>query len=53
MTMRRGARAPGARFSLKDTKVDSDEELAAQRIGQLIGGRWTLERVLGVGGMAA
>ncbi|HVJ19452.1 MAG TPA: serine/threonine-protein kinase, partial [Polyangiaceae bacterium] len=33
--------------------MDSEEELAAQRIGQVVGGRWTLERVLGVGGMAA
>jgi serine/threonine-protein kinase len=33
--------------------VDSEEELAAQRLGQKVGGRWTLERVLGVGGMAA
>ncbi len=30
----------------------TDEELAAQRIGAQIGG-WTLERVLGVGGMAS
>jgi len=30
----------------------TDEELAAQRIGTQIGG-WTLERVLGVGGMAS
>jgi serine/threonine-protein kinase len=32
--------------------VDPDEELAAQRIGTQIG-TWTLERVLGVGGMAS
>jgi eukaryotic-like serine/threonine-protein kinase len=32
--------------------VDPDEELAQQRIGTQIGG-WTLERVLGVGGMAS
>jgi serine/threonine-protein kinase len=32
--------------------MDPDEELAARRIGTRIGG-WTLERVLGVGGMAS
>jgi eukaryotic-like serine/threonine-protein kinase len=30
-----------------------EERRAAQRIGTTFGGRWTLERVLGVGGMAA
>jgi serine/threonine protein kinase len=32
--------------------VETDE-IATSRIGQLIGGRWTLERVIGAGGMAA
>jgi serine/threonine protein kinase len=32
--------------------VDPDEELAAQRVGTRIGS-WTLERVLGIGGMAS
>jgi eukaryotic-like serine/threonine-protein kinase len=32
--------------------MDHDEELAAQRIGSQVG-MWTLERVLGVGGMAS
>src|SRR4051812_27271961 len=32
--------------------VDPDEELAAQRVGTRIG-NWTLERVLGIGGMAS
>lgn len=32
--------------------MDQDEELAAQRIGSQVG-TWTLERVLGVGGMAS
>jgi serine/threonine-protein kinase len=32
--------------------VDPEEELAAQRIGSRIG-TWTLERVLGIGGMAS
>jgi serine/threonine-protein kinase len=32
--------------------VDQDEELAAQRIGTQVG-TWTLERVLGIGGMAS
>jgi serine/threonine protein kinase len=32
--------------------IDPDEELAAQRIGARIGG-WTLERVLGIGGMGS
>jgi serine/threonine-protein kinase len=33
--------------------VDSDAEVAAARIGRVIGGRYRLERVLGIGGMAA
>jgi serine/threonine-protein kinase len=33
--------------------VDSDQELFARRIGQVVGGKWTLERLLGSGGMAA
>jgi serine/threonine protein kinase len=33
--------------------VDGDEELARARVGQTIGGRWRLDRVIGVGGMAA
>jgi serine/threonine-protein kinase len=33
--------------------VDSDAEVAAARIGRTVGSRWTLERVLGIGGMAA
>jgi len=33
--------------------VDSDAEVAAARIGRVIGGRFRLERVLGIGGMAA
>src|SRR5580698_86736 len=32
--------------------MDADEELAARRIGARIGA-WTLERVLGIGGMAS
>ena len=33
--------------------TDSDAELAAGRLGRVVGGRWRLESVLGVGGMAA
>ncbi len=33
--------------------MDGDEELANGRVGQTVGGRWRLDRVLGVGGMAA
>jgi hypothetical protein len=33
--------------------VDSDAEVAAARLGRVIGGRFRLERVLGIGGMAA
>jgi serine/threonine-protein kinase len=33
--------------------VDPDEQLALARIGQMVGGHWRLERLLGVGGMAA
>lgn len=33
--------------------MDGDVELAEARVGQTIGGRWRLDRVLGVGGMAA
>jgi serine/threonine-protein kinase len=33
--------------------LDEEAELAAQRLGQTVGGRWHLARVLGVGGMAA
>src|SRR5690606_3598030 len=43
-----------ARGSLEGTggSVESDEELAARRVGQIVG-RYRLERVLGVGGMGA
>jgi eukaryotic-like serine/threonine-protein kinase len=30
-----------------------EEQHAARRVGTVLGGRWTLERVIGVGGMAA
>ncbi|HEX6278257.1 MAG TPA: serine/threonine-protein kinase [Polyangiaceae bacterium] len=33
--------------------TDPDEELSAGRLGRTVGGRWLLERVLGIGGMAA
>jgi serine/threonine protein kinase len=33
--------------------VDSDAEVAATRLGRTVGGRWRLEHVLGMGGMAA
>jgi eukaryotic-like serine/threonine-protein kinase len=32
---------------------DADDEVIRGRIGQVAGGRWTLERLLGTGGMAA
>jgi serine/threonine-protein kinase len=32
--------------------TDSDEELSARRLGRTVGGRWFLESVLGIGGMA-
>jgi serine/threonine-protein kinase len=32
---------------------DSDREVAERRLGQLVGGKWRLERLLGTGGMAA
>ncbi|MGZ3419360.1 MAG: serine/threonine-protein kinase [Polyangiales bacterium] len=32
---------------------DEQEERARQRIGQVLSGKWTLERLLGMGGMAA
>lgn len=44
--------APAFELNYK-INVESDEELFARRIGQVVGGRWTLERLLGVGGMAA
>ena len=33
--------------------MDSDLEVARARLGQRVGGRWLLERVLGTGGMGA
>ena len=30
-----------------------DEELSAQRVGKVLREKWTLERLVGVGGMAA
>lgn len=33
--------------------MESDEEVAARRLGQVVGGKWCLERLLGTGGMAA
>jgi eukaryotic-like serine/threonine-protein kinase len=33
--------------------VDSDREVAERRLGELVGGKWRLERLLGTGGMAA
>ena len=33
--------------------MESDEEIAARRLGQVVGGKWRLERLLGTGGMAA
>jgi len=33
--------------------VDEDEELAKRRLGSVVGGRWTLEKVLGAGGVGA
>ena len=33
--------------------TSTDEELSAGRLGRTVGGRWRLESVLGVGGMAA
>lgn len=33
--------------------MDFDEQLAEERLGEVINGKWTLERLLGVGGMAA
>jgi eukaryotic-like serine/threonine-protein kinase len=33
--------------------VDSDREVAERRLGQLVGGKWRLERLIGTGGMAA
>ena len=32
---------------------DEQEERARKRIGQVLSGKWTLERMLGIGGMAA
>jgi serine/threonine-protein kinase len=33
--------------------TDLEEEISAQRLGRTVGGKWLLERVLGVGGMAS
>lgn len=33
--------------------MEYEDDLSSQRIGQLVGNRWTLERLLGIGGMAA
>jgi len=33
--------------------VDEDEELAKRRLGSVVGGKWTLEKVLGAGGVGA
>jgi eukaryotic-like serine/threonine-protein kinase len=33
--------------------VDTEREVAERRLGHLVGGKWRLERLLGVGGMAA
>src|SRR5262245_22256790 len=33
--------------------ADADVRMASQRIGQVLGGQWKLERLIGVGGMAA
>jgi eukaryotic-like serine/threonine-protein kinase len=33
--------------------TDLEEEMSAQRLGRTVGGKWLLERVLGVGGMAS
>jgi serine/threonine-protein kinase len=33
--------------------LDAESRAAASRLGHVIGGRWTLEKLLGVGGMAA
>ncbi|HEX6767060.1 MAG TPA: protein kinase, partial [Polyangiaceae bacterium] len=32
--------------------TDLDEEQSVRRVGRTVGGRWLLERVLGIGGMA-
>src|SRR5262245_12930511 len=32
--------------------TDSDEQMSAVRLGRTVGGRWLLESVLGIGGMA-
>ncbi len=33
--------------------MDEERELAEQRVGAILRGKWTLERVIGIGGMAA
>jgi eukaryotic-like serine/threonine-protein kinase len=33
--------------------TDPEEEISAQRLGRTVGGKWLLERVLGIGGMAS
>lgn len=38
---------------MADAAADADEKMATERIGRVLGGRWTLERLIGVGGMAA
>ena len=37
---------------MTDTAADADERMASERIGRVLG-EWTLERLIGVGGMAA
>ena len=39
--------------SPQDDQADSEEERALARVGRTIKGKWTLESLLGVGGMAA
>jgi serine/threonine protein kinase len=37
----------------RNVPVEPADEVVARRIGQKVGDRWTLERLLGIGGMAA
>lgn len=43
-----GLGAPRSLFAM-----ETEDEVAARRIGKVIGGKWRLERLLGTGGMAA